>query len=265
MGDRGNASGAPKEGQDPSAALNDNGAGSADAGGSAYKGSPLCRVDSTSCLPDDDGRGRSHGVVPCADPADASTGDAGAAPNGCRLLRGYDGIKPECKSGTPTGLDGEVCAKGSDCAPGFDCVSDAKQGGLCRRYCCLGTCASQVARSGGKTFCDVQKLVDPEHNAPVCVPLKGCTLLSPNECPASETCAVVTEDGDTGCVGAGSALAGASCDEEHCAAGLTCLGQPGFRKCYELCRVGEPCKGGQVCQTSTVFKDAAFGVCQKSP
>jgi hypothetical protein len=96
------------------------------------------------------------------------------------------------------------------------------------------------------------------------MPLKRCKLLGTGECAATETCAVVTESGDTGCIAIGDQQVGASCDDAHCAADLTCLGQPGSRKCYKLCKVGgSDCGSAQVCATSTSFKDPNFGICQK--
>ena len=121
-----------------------------------------------------------------------------------------------------------------------------------------------MSQNGGATFCDIQSLVDVNQKAPVCMPLKRCKLLGTGECTATETCAVVTESGDTGCVTIGEEQVGASCDLDHCAAKLTCLGQPGSRKCYQLCKVGSgDCGSPQVCTTSTLFKEPTYGTCQK--
>lgn len=232
----------------------------------SFRGNPLCHVDEGTCLPDDDGYNHVMGVEACAEPAPdgGAAGDAGItlARSGCRLQRIDDGVVPKCVGATPTGLDGDRCTSGASCAPGFDCVEES--GGLfCRRYCCLGTCEGQLARNGGKTFCDVRRLVEANHTAPVCMPLKVCELFDPGGCNDDETCAVVTEEGDTGCVPAGPTKAGDSCDADRCASGLTCLGTPGARKCYRLCKVGESCGDGETCQTSAVFKDPAYGVCTK--
>ena len=226
--------------------------------GDTYRGNPLCHVTPMWCMPDD--------AVACADPAaDGGTADAATAvpDQGCRLALGAGTTvpTPSCRSATPAGVDGASCSSGADCAPRFDCVEGDK-GSVCRRYCCLDTCGEQTSQNGGATFCDVQKLVDTNQKAPVCMPLKRCKLLTQGECAANETCAVVDETGDTGCVGVGPAQVGQSCDETHCASGLTCLGQAGNRKCYQLCRVnGTACGPSQVCKTSTVFKDMTIGVC----
>ncbi len=233
----------------------------------AYRGNPLCHVlTANDCMPDDDGYRLTSGTSGCAQAPDA--GDAGAdevQSGGCRIARLDGGIVAHCFStAAANGGDGASCEKGEQCAAGFDCVAGARGAKTCRHYCCLGTCKGQLSQNGGATFCDVQSLVDVNQKAPVCMPLKRCRLLGSGECMGTETCAVVTEGGDTGCVATGDRQAGASCDEEHCATGLTCLGQPGSRKCFKLCKVGSSdCGSSQVCTTSTVFKDPAFGTCQK--
>lgn len=246
-------------------------AGSEDAAAvkmTAYRGNPLCHVVApTDCMPDDDGSRLTTGTSECAQPA-PDAGDAGAADfqsGGCRIARVDGDIVSHCFStAAANGRDGASCENGSECAPGFDCIAGEKGGKTCRRYCCLGTCKGQLSQNGGATFCDIQSLVDVNQKAPVCMPLKRCKLLGSGECTTNETCAVVTESGDTGCVALGEQQVGASCDDQHCAATLTCLGQPGSRKCYKLCKVGaSECGSSQVCRTSTVFKDPAFGTCQK--
>lgn len=229
-----------------------------------YRGNPLCRV-TTQCMPDDDGfRTATRGTAACTE----SAVDAGAAETSkaCRIARDESGVvAPTCRvDGDGHGGDGTTCTTGSDCGAGFDCVAGEKGSKTCRHYCCTGSCKMQPSQNGGTTFCDVQPLVDVNHKAPVCMPLKRCTLLGTGECSATESCAVVTESGDTGCVTIGDGQVGASCDEDHCAAKLTCLGQVGSRKCFKLCNVsGNDCPSPQTCETSTVFKNPAYGICQK--
>lgn len=229
-----------------------------------FRGNPLCQALATTCMPDDTADEPTAGSIVCA-PAPDGGADAGASEStvGCRIARGKDSVvAPACLGAAADGVDGTACTSGSDCAPGFDCVVGEK-GSSCRRYCCLGSCRGQTSQNGGDTFCDVQKLVEANHRAPVCMPLKRCKLLSPGECSANETCAVVDEDGETGCVGIGPAQVGQACDATHCASGLTCLGQAGNRKCYQLCKVSaSACGSSQVCKTSAVFKDMSFGICQ---
>ncbi len=231
------------------------------------RGNPLCHVDDTDvCMPDDDGYRRTSGTSACAtappDAGDAAVPDTAKA---CRVVGAVSAPVADCVDGSRRGNDGKTCEDGADCAPGFDCVAGDK-GNVCRHYCCMGTCEGQTPQSGGLTFCDVRQLGAFAHKVPVCVPLKSCKLLTSGECAVDESCSVVTENGDTGCVTVGTAKAGDACDEEHCGAKLTCLGQPGNRKCYTLCRVGSTeCGTGQVCTTSTVFKDPDYGICQKKP
>lgn len=227
-----------------------------------YHGNPLCNVVDTAvqCMPDD--------ALICG--GDAGAGDAGAAanvdPQGCRIHREtVDTFAPKCQpvNVDAAGTDGAACKTGTDCAAGFDCVVGENGTTQCRHYCCAGTCKGHESQSGGATFCDVQDLVDVNQKAPVCMPLKHCELLGTGECNTNESCAVVTENGDTGCVAVGEKQVGASCDADHCAAGLTCLGTAGSRECFKLCRVSSSdCGATQICATSTVFKDPNFGICQ---
>ncbi len=225
-----------------------------------YRGNPLCHVAATAaeteaCVPDD-------GVeADCQLSVDASAPDADLQVVGCRLKNVSGTLSPQCLGAKAEGTDGVSCQNGADCAPGFDCV-EGEGGSVCRRYCCLGSCSGQASTNGGETFCDVQRLVDTGTKAPVCMPIKHCELFQEGTCGSTETCAVVTENGDTGCVAIGPQPVGESCDELHCAAGLTCIGQAGNRKCYELCKVGSECSGALECKTSTIFQNPEYGVCQ---
>ncbi len=270
--DRRAAAESPAPGSGGSTSFNTSDASSGDK--SPANGSPLCGIvarDGKQCLPDDDGRSTSlaYGATPCAEAPDPDAGsmDTGAAAKACRIVEDDGKYVPKCTadSADRRGIDGVSCSKGSDCAPGFDCV-DGEKGAICRRYCCSGSCESQTSQNGGATFCDVQTLVDYRRDdvkAPVCMPVKACKLLRDGECSAMETCAVINEKGDTGCVALGAAKAGDSCDKEHCASGLTCLGSPGDRRCYKLCKVdGADCGPMQTCTTGSVFQDTTFGVCK---
>jgi hypothetical protein len=221
------------------------------------------------CSPDDDGVKALRYVVStaCAKaPPDGGVkllGDASPLVNACRVIATTDGVAPDCRLGDPAGIDGVACVKSADCAPGFDCV-DGERGSTCRRYCCSGSCEGQTSANGGATFCDIQKLVEQNpHKAPVCMPIKKCKLLVPGECGDRETCAIVDNQGDSGCVPKGMAKAGESCDSEHCGADLTCLGSPGDRRCYKLCKTDSAvCGTTQTCTTGALFQDTTFGVCK---
>lgn len=243
------------------------------------RGSPLCGVTAETCLPDDDGMTSTpYGACATAPPDDAGAStEADTDAKACRLTKKGEDYAPSCvesKDGGNvadwTGIDGVPCQKSADCAPGFDCIH-GDNGPSCRRYCCMGTCEGQTSLNGGPTFCDVQRLVEPApHLAPVCMPIKACKLLVEGECAAGETCAVVTEKGATGCVPRGPARAGEPCEELHCGAGLTCLGHPGNRRCYTLCKTDRAgaapasprCEAGQTCTTGSLFLDNNIGVCK---
>ncbi len=246
--------------------------GSSDASAPAthpYRGSPLCRATSDTCMPDDDGIRQNTYETKCARIPDGGVPEGGTA-EGCRITRSDTMLSPKCGSASPEGTDGVECKDGSDCAPGYECIEGADKN-VCRRYCCSGSCATAQAQNGGKTFCDVQKVVpmkagSAEFNAPVCMPLKACKLLTQGQCKVGETCAIVTEKGETGCVANGTAQVGKSCDEEHCNANLICLGVPGSRTCYALCKLDgtvAPCGPTQVCETNALFtENKDYGVCK---
>lgn len=226
-----------------------------------YRGSPLCHVNATTCDPDDDGSKISNTsyAQKCAV---QMAPDAGAItdPKGCRLTGAT--AAPACLDADARGNDGEKCESGADCAPGFDCVM-SNEVGYCRRYCCSGSCGAHRSQAGAETFCDVQKLQGSGIKAPVCMPIKICALFTPGECADNETCTVVTDDGTTGCVANGTANVGEACDQEHCSAGLTCLGQAGNRSCFQLCRTknGPGCGSNQICKPTPIFTDPTIGVC----
>lgn len=231
--------------------------------------SQLCS-ESQACLPDDDGTSTSSGGYggygACATRVVDGGTDNPRHDNGCRVVAGA----PTCfrdGGADRQGVDGVSCSSGSDCAPGFECVvGDTSRGAVCRRYCCAGSsaCNDHTAQNGGRTFCDVQQLEQSDALVPVCMPIKQCSLLKKGECSASETCAVVSDRGETGCVAIGPQEAGASCERAHCQAGLTCLGTPGARRCYTLCRLSDEsaCNGTKKCTTSSLFPDSSSGVCQ---
>lgn len=235
---------------------------------------PLCGFTDESCFPDDDG------ILPltassaerCAEADAGPLDDASVKTSACRVRKGAgsdneekDNVAtyvPQCTTADRTGIDGATCSGSADCAPGFDCVAGEK-GAVCRRYCCTGSCELQPSANAGPTFCDIQKPVDlSEHKVPVCMPLKSCKLFAAGECGQDETCAIVTETGATGCIAKGSAKVGEPCDADHCEGGLTCLGSPGDRRCYKLCRIeGADCAEKESCAPSSIFHDMAFGVC----
>jgi hypothetical protein len=248
-----------------------------------YQGSPLCNASpaTSCCYPD--------ALTLCEPMACESLADAG--PNegaggyvsqvayGCHLTpapptppasatspaaddatsaAAAQPVTPAC---TPAGLglDGASCKQPNDCAPGYECVGD---GGTCRHYCCAGNSACLLDQ-----FCDIQQTTGgTAMSVPVCMPVRQCDLLAPeaSACPSGQTCAVVREDGSESCLALGSATVGQSCETDHCADGLVCLGAT-VRTCYTLCHMGlagqcpatQSCKGGP-----PLFIDPGVGVCQ---
>jgi hypothetical protein len=238
----------------------------------------LCVVTSMSmsmCDPDNPESASSCHLAPDGGAYDPAGGyaDAGLA---CRVQPAPSIVSnglgdPTACSVAGSGTAGESCKMSTDCAAGFDCIGM----GVCRHYCCAGNgqCASDE-------FCDIQDLATATTTkVPVCMPITppgGCGLLpssadcAPPEqcsapCPNSETCAVVREDGATGCVETGPARAGGSCDADHCGNGLVCLGALNARLCYALCDTtkADACTAPQTCQGGLpLFQDPSVGVCR---
>jgi hypothetical protein len=177
----------------------------------------------------------------------------------CHVVSVNDTRTQACGIGGP-GVDGDSCQTGADCAPAFECVG---MPGRCRRYCCEGD--TSCAQPNDAFFCDIQATAESNLKVPVCSPVSKCKLLTPNACATGETCAVVKDDGTTGCVTIGPAQAGEPCDMNHCDNGLTCLGKPGSRQCFKLCRVAYPgdCDSNRSCVGSVqLFNDPDYGICQ---
>lgn len=257
----------------------DGGFGGADAAStkSPYFGSPLCHATTHTCFPDLPSATDADGGAPvdasptplamvCGNEA-ADGGDAGttAAADGaypsvaCRVrASGAATSAPAC-SASGGGLDGASCKSGADCSAGYDCTG----AGVCRKYCCAGECSGKMNGSNN-FFCDIVSLTEETTLVPACVPVKACTLLDPKGCgDPKETCSIVKDDGTTSCVAAGSAGQGDSCDEAHCAANLVCLGQPGVRQCFQLCKMQEStCPTGLTCKANALSHDPSVGICQ---
>jgi hypothetical protein len=157
------------------------------------------------------------------------------------------------------GIDGTLCDTPSDCAPGYECVGTDHK--ACRHYCCAGSAQACLLNQ----FCDIQQTVQtPSLNVPVCMPLIQPCGLVPNTCLGQYTCAVVRDDGTKSCVAVGMATVGESCDTQHCASGLVCLGTAGARTCFALCtmRPGQ-CPPPQTCKGGPpLFVDPGVGICE---
>jgi hypothetical protein len=225
-------------------------------------GYALC-ADSTGCDPDVATTSQACGLAPDGGPFDPTAG-YGPATLACRVQPATSisangmGLAPVC-SVAGTGGDGDACKASTDCAARFDCVGN----GECRHYCCGGN-----AQCGSDQFCDVQPLaVATTTKVPVCMPITpsgGCALLEKTPCPGGETCAIVRDDGTTGCVESGPQGVGQSCETDHCKAGLVCLGAPNARQCYGLCSTkSSACTAPETCQGGLpLFQDPSVGICR---
>jgi hypothetical protein len=234
----------------------------ADAGApNTYGGNPLCNVgiQNEAGRPCDPDYPAPPSGPSCQPPDGGATADDGGIELSCHVVVVSNARTQACSIGGKGG-DGNSCQTGADCAPSYECVG---MPGRCRHYCCSGdkSCSGLKVSS----FCDIQATAESNLKVPVCSPVSPCKLLTPNACPEGETCTVVTDDGVTSCVTIGPALVGQACDTSHCADGLTCLGRPGTRECYKLCRLGYPqdCDYGSKCTGSAqLFSDPSDGICQ---
>jgi hypothetical protein len=257
---------------DTSSADGGAGFGSADASTkSPFTGSPLCHATPATCFPDlpsstTADAGVDASLAPTAMVCGATEpGDAGAAAAdgaypavACRVRASAPDVSSPTCSASGAGGEGASCKTGAECGPGYDCVGN----GVCRKYCCAGECSGKMNGSNN-FFCDIQSLTEESTLVPACVPVKACTLLDPKSCSDKETCAIVKDDGTTSCVLAGSAGQGESCDQAHCSAGLVCLGQPGVRQCFQLCKMQETtCPASLTCKANALSHDPAVGICQ---
>ncbi len=228
----------------------------------------LCVV-TTTCDPDNAETASSCHLAPDGGAYDPAGGysDAGLA---CRVQPSSsvasNGLgQPTACSVAGAGRAGDSCKLATDCAAGLDCVGE----GVCRHYCCAGN-----GQCDEHEFCDIQNLASATTTkVPVCMPIWPCSLLKAvaapvgggqAECPAGQTCAIVREDGATGCLETGPKKAGESCDSDHCGPGLVCLGALNARLCYALCNTAKDSTcAPQTCQGGLpLFQDPTVGVCR---
>jgi hypothetical protein len=258
--------------------------------------SPLCfeSIDdagSCACNPDDIslpcGEVESVAVATsedagAAEPVLADGGATASVPQACRVTGTMQASEPAGPGG-----DGAQCQKGTDCAAGFECVGYGNTG-QCRHYCCSGN--SACPSTGNPSFCDVQHTAVGDLPVPVCMPVNSCNLVATTApgvtgaCPSTEACEVVKDKGVTSCVPIGDAQVGAPCEGDgetaasgtvsgdpfHCAAGLSCLGAVGERRCYVLCPLSDAsslvaaCPSGTTCTpTAQDFQTTLVGICLK--
>ncbi len=257
----------------PADSIEDDAGGDAPAA-AAQQNNLLCVVTTASvCDPDSPATASSCHVAPDGGAYNPAAGYDGGDILACRVQPATsvtsDGFGlPTACSVAGSGTAGEKCTEPTDCAAEFDCVGGM---GTCRQYCCAGN-----VQCGPQEFCDIQPLaVATTTKVPVCMPIEssGCSLRSAlanaptgaTSCLPGQTCAIVREDGTTGCVEAGGKTAGEPCNTDHCADGLVCLGALNARLCYALCLTsgsGE-CPSPMTCQGGLpLFQDPTVGVCR---
>lgn len=192
----------------------------------------------------------------------ASDAEAGSSISACRVVFRDNAVVSAC---APAGKTGEstFCGSDDDCAPGLACVGEPGLG-RCLRYCCHAYEDPSSADAGDRShYCTPQPLAARStQKVPVWVKLDNCTLLEDElQCSSGTTCTVVTNDGRTTCVPAGTGRDYASCAEEACDRGYVCLGSVD-RRCRKLCKEadGTGCPGTSYCQhTSTL--PLGYGIC----
>jgi len=220
--------------------------------------SPLCHVDTgygcdpdqAACLFDDlaDGGGLCE---PAKDCEGTTTATQAAA---CRVTRNdmTEKLQASCEGIGQAG-EGAACSQSNECAAELDCVgATTGSSGVCRRYCCTGSC------SGTDSFCDIEPVLNTGTLIPVCTSGPPCTLLG-NGCPTGEYCTVVNAGmGQTACVVPGTETVGADCTAGKCGKDLACI----ENTCKALCDVHDAtsCPSGQVCMPLLAFGENV-GVC----
>lgn len=194
-------------------------------------------------------------------PGDGSTAGSTSA---CRVVKKDNRSVASCAPAGKT-LESQFCASDDDCAPGLTCTGEPGLG-RCFRFCCKAwTTPSQAPDAGGGThYCTPQPLAArPSEKVPVWVKLDNCTLLDDKlQCAEGTTCTVVTNDGRTSCVPAGSGRDYASCAIEPCDRGYVCLGTVD-RRCRKLCLESEgssACPAGGYCQRVPTIPEG-YGIC----
>ncbi len=191
----------------------------------------------------------------------ASDGSSAGTTNACRVVQRENRTVAAC---APAGkvLESQFCSSDDECAPGLACVGAL---GRCLRYCCKewNTPGATTDAGGGTHYCTARALTArPTDKVPVWVKLDNCTLLEDSlQCLEGTTCTVVTNDGRTTCVQAGTGRDYANCAEEPCDRGYVCLGTT-ERVCRKLCRESDPtgCPGGGYCQRSPTIPEG-YGIC----
>lgn len=221
----------------------------------------FCDPDQAAiCTPLTSDAGDAGEAGDAGDAGDEAAVEAGVL--ACRVvLRENRSVAACAAAGAVT--ESNFCGSDDECAPGLACVGESLPG-RCLRFCCREWSSPSQADAGSAThYCTPKPLAArPKDRVPVWVKLDNCTLLDDAlQCAKDTTCTVVTNDGRTSCVPAGSGRDYASCAEEPCDRGYVCLGTVD-RRCRKLCLETDTtaCSGGGYCQKVPTIP-SGYGIC----
>ncbi len=213
-----------------------------DAGEPADTGTPEDSGVPGPCNPVD-GSGCPNAGESCVFQTNTSVGQ-------CRTLPAMNGLEQPCNGAQ------------QDCAAGLACVQlQGEAQATCRQVCetangngCDGltgmfndyTCTIVFQPGAAYGLCQGQNLCNPAEKAAAC--------------PQDMTCSLVSNQGDTGCTPAGTAMLGDVCSATAaCAPGGVCLNVGDGMLCYEGCDTQHACTAGtDRCQG---LQGIAWGIC----
>jgi hypothetical protein len=164
------------------------------------------------------------------------------------------------------GLEEECDLTGQNCEAGLVCTNfQGDPNPTCRKVCTAGSGSECTNLQGGFDSYTCNEFDD---RYGVCIGFAGCDPIDQMSCPTGETCGLVNgATGETGCVQAGPAGAGASCESRACMRGLICLNLGEGGVCWEACDDTNPdsCSDSmsQLCQG--LQDPIEFGVCTDRP
>jgi hypothetical protein len=167
----------------------------------------------------------------------------------CRTLPAMNGNEMPCNQAM------------NDCAPGYAC-GNLGNGDICYKTCDLANDQQCGAVTGMSTdyVCTGFTIMNMSSIVGFCV---GQDLCNPAEgaagCPQGETCSIVSQQGETGCLPQGNAMLGMPCTpQNNCMSGGICLDVGSGSQCYAGCDPQNMCAGGFRCQGLQGFN---WGVC----
>ena len=173
-------------------------------------------------------------------------GSGGVEDSACYVTESYTAACLEPGDG---GV-GDACTTANDCEPGLGCMLTAS-GGLCRTYCCGGSCSDDATCLTRPAATDVGSF-----KVPFCVPPDECDLSDSDAICLPDSSCTLDRRGATLCSPPGSGTEDEACP---CADGFFCA--PATDTCRRYCRTDEPsdCPIG-LCQGHPSFPEG-YGIC----